>query len=350
MMQAVDRIIQRGNIVHNPGEPEHRAAAGPLEPVIVTIVSADGIRRLETTAELQSLVSAGKFFWLDIVGADPAAREAFLSALELEKTEVARLQRFGQTGRMMIDHQQLFAVTWLAEHGQGLQEIHLLCKKSCMLTVWNGNPGVLNEIREIFAERSAELEKSFHHAAGILLQLLLGTLQQAISEVDERYQALEMQLGQRPETVDFPALVGRFQTLKSAWSNVDRYSSAVRTAIVGVEALPGIDQRGAKELNDYADQLNDVEHRLHGRSEWTSKMAQDYATGIAKRQSEQINRLTIVSLIFLPITFLTGFFGMNFTWMMQFTNGPMAFLILGVLLPALIVIFVVMQLRRRDLL
>jgi Mg2+ and Co2+ transporter CorA len=38
---------------------------------------------------------------------------------------------------------------------------------------------------------------------------------------------------------------------------------------------------------------------------------QDYNTAIAQRQGEQINRLAVVSMIFLPISFLKGYLGMN---------------------------------------
>ncbi len=323
---------------------------GQTNPAVCWFVSTNGVRRVESLEALREMIGRGGFFWLDIAGGNDAAREELLGGLRLEAADIVWLQRFGQSGRMTIDRQQLLAATWVAERGRGLQEIHLLATKTCLVTVWNGSAGVLDDIREHFAERASELEKSPYHAGGILLQLLLGTLQQAISELDERFQAIERQLGQKPESIDFPALTGRFQTLQSAWSNIDRYSSAVRTALVGVEALPGIDRHGARELNDYADQVDDVERRLHERSEWASKMSQNYATAIAQRQSEQINRLTIVSLIFLPITFLTGFFGMNFYWMERVFSSETAFLALGVVLPALSVIAVVAWLKRRGLL
>ena len=52
-----------------------------------------------------------------------------------------------------------------------------------------------------------------------------------------------------------------------------------------------------------------------------------------QHQSDQINRLTLVSVIFLPITFVTGFFGMNFNWMIANIGDRRAFLALGVALP-----------------
>jgi Mg2+ and Co2+ transporter CorA len=70
-------------------------------------------------------------------------------------------------------------------------------------------------------------------------------------------------------------------------------------------------------------------------------MSHDYAVTIAQRQGEQINRLTLVSLIFLPVTALTGFFGMNFNWMIDAIGGEAAFLVLGVMLPLLCVAFTI---------
>lgn len=141
----------------------------------------------------------------------------------------------------------------------------------------------------------------------------------------------------------------RLHRLQSAWSAIERYRGAVRTALVGIESLPEIDESTATELNDYADQVEDMEHRLQERARWGAEMVQDYATAIAERQGDQINRLTIVSVIFLPLTFLTGFFGMNFNWMIAHIESGAAFALLGLLLPLLSVLAIFVWLRRRRL-
>jgi Mg2+ and Co2+ transporter CorA len=81
-----------------------------------------------------------------------------------------------------------------------------------------------------------------------------------------------------------------------------------------------MDVRGAAELNDYADQVDDFEHRLHERTRSLENIMRDYAATVAEYQSKQISRLTVVSVIFLPMTFLTGLFGMNFNWMIHIAN------------------------------
>ena len=46
--------------------------------------------------------------------------------------------------------------------------------------------------------------------------------------------------------------------------------------------------------------------------------------------NETMYWLTVVATIFLPLTFLTGFFGMNFGWLVGQIDTEAAFLTLGV--------------------
>jgi Mg2+ and Co2+ transporter CorA len=56
--------------------------------------------------------------------------------------------------------------------------------------------------------------------------------------------------------------------------------------------------------------------------------------GMAKlidlRLNETIYWLTVVATVFLPLTFVTGFFGMNFGWMVDRIDSLLAFLLLGI--------------------
>ena len=46
--------------------------------------------------------------------------------------------------------------------------------------------------------------------------------------------------------------------------------------------------------------------------------------------NETTFRLTVIATIFLPLTFLTGFFGMNFGWLVEHIDSATAFWLLGV--------------------
>ena len=43
--------------------------------------------------------------------------------------------------------------------------------------------------------------------------------------------------------------------------------------------------------------------------------------------------VSVVATIFVPLTFITGFFGMNFGWMVGRIHSPAAFWLLGFVLP-----------------
>jgi Mg2+ and Co2+ transporter CorA len=313
------------------------------------IAEAVGVRQVLTTAEFRDLIATLKFFWLDVFAADEAVQAEMLTELGVDAADISWALRFGQAPRMAIGQHGLRVVTWLAEPTGEIVEAHVLCARRWIVTVWNGDPAALDEARQHFVDRTAELEKNHFYAAAIVLRLLLATLDHWITILDTRLQALREQLHRAPDTPDFATLTSRLQRLQFRWAEFDRYSSAVRSAIVAVEAVPGMDPQGAAELNDYVEQVEDTEHRLHDRSGWASTILQEHAAAVAKRQADQINRLTLVSMIFLPLTFITGFFGMNFGWMAQIISSPDAFVLFGVILPTLCVALTLVWLRRSRL-
>lgn len=71
-------------------------------------------------------------------------------------------------------------------------------------------------------------------------------------------------------------------------------------------------------------------------------------TTLGVRQNATIERLTILSTIFLPLTFVTGFFGQNFDWLVGHIDGLPAFVVLGLgglILPCVLLFF---WLRRKP--
>lgn len=69
---------------------------------------------------------------------------------------------------------------------------------------------------------------------------------------------------------------------------------------------------------------------------------------VNNRLNVVMKRLTAIAGIFLPISFLTGFFGQNFTWMVDRVGGLPAFLALGVGLQVAVVVVLFTLFRRRG--
>ncbi len=325
------------------------AQDGPIAGEI-NIINAGGVKQVASVADLGARISAGRLFWLDICGVVPSVATEYLVKIGVEDTGIARALRFGQAGRVTISHQGIAAVTWLGDPPNDLIELHFRSSSTYIFTIWNGNPRLLDEARRGFADRVVCVQESSYHAAAIVLQLLHGTLFRALANLDETIHALSTQVRDQPGTIKFADISRKLESLRMVWLKLERYAAVVRSATVGVGAIPGIGERGVDELDQYADLIEDAATRLSERVDWASVVAQDYKAAQALRQSEQINRLTAVSVIFLPISFLTGFFGMNFGWMANNLGSLTVFLLLGVLLPLANVAITIIWFRRRRLL
>ena len=97
---------------------------------------------------------------------------------------------------------------------------------------------------------------------------------------------------------------------------------------VGVEigALRGLDSGDEA----YFDRLDGQVNRLLASIDAA-------ASGMGMLVGIQLNErayvVSVVATIFVPLTFLTGFFGMNFGWMVDQIDTPIAFWLLGFLVP-----------------
>jgi magnesium transporter len=90
-------------------------------------------------------------------------------------------------------------------------------------------------------------------------------------------------------------------------------------------------------LRDVQDHLLQVEEEVAAQRELLGTVLQANMamlsveqTRVSVRQNATIEQLTVLATVFLPLTFITGFFGQNFGWLVRHIEGLPAFIFYGI--------------------
>jgi magnesium transporter len=113
----------------------------------------------------------------------------------------------------------------------------------------------------------------------------------------------------------------------------------VRLGSGGDDGLGPRDDPASRSLRNSGERLAQVGVQVESLREALHDASSD-------RQNDIVKRLTVIAAIFLPLTFVTGFFGQNFAWMVERVNGPVAFVALGIGLPVAMVAGLLFLLER----
>ena len=106
--------------------------------------------------------------------------------------------------------------------------------------------------------------------------------------------------------------------------------------------LPCFDGAESAYYRDIGDHLASAGDELDAARDTLQGLLDTYANEVQER-------LTIVATIFLPLTVITGFFGQNFSWMINHIGSAWAFWGLGVGGMIVAALVIVLWLRRSGL-
>jgi magnesium transporter len=118
--------------------------------------------------------------------------------------------------------------------------------------------------------------------------------------------------------------------------------------VTGVVDLPGRDAASEPYLRDLYDHLIRISDEIDSYRDLLSNAMDAYLSTVSNRLNEVMKQLAIIATIFLPLSFLTGFFGQNFGWLVSHLNGWPAFIALGLGTELLAVIGLFTLFRRRG--
>jgi magnesium transporter len=91
-----------------------------------------------------------------------------------------------------------------------------------------------------------------------------------------------------------------------------------------------------------------VRWRNHTYRDLLSSSMDVFLSTVSNRLNVVKKQLAVIATIFLPLTFITGFFGQNFGWLVRNIAGWPAFVTLGVGIEIVAVVILVTFFRRRG--
>jgi len=114
----------------------------------------------------------------------------------------------------------------------------------------------------------------------------------------------------------------------------------------GVSDLPGMTAEHERYFRDVYDHLIRISDLIDTYRDLLTSSMDVYLSTVSNRLNAVMKQLTIMASVFLPLTFLTGFFGQNFAWMASHVSTGRDFLAFGVGLEVITVVALFALFRR----
>jgi magnesium transporter len=94
--------------------------------------------------------------------------------------------------------------------------------------------------------------------------------------------------------------------------------------------LPGLTEEAQRYFRDVEDHLIRLNEQIDVDRDLLAGVTSLYLSVSSNRLNEVIKQLTVIATVFLPLTFVTGFFGQNFGWLVGNLDTLTDFLVAGV--------------------
>jgi magnesium transporter len=289
---------------------------------------------------------AHRSFWLDLVDPPDEEIERLGALLGLHPVAIEDTREFGQRPKVDVYEDHVLLVFYTARLDNGAVhpiEVHLYVADSYVLTVRREACAALDEMRERLLREGAERP----------VYEILDTLTDAFYPVIEG-------LGEQVDAVEAQVLA---RTRREQLTTIYRLRQQVRE----LARLTGIQRDGFQAasddlhqtislgdanvyLRDIGDHLAQVSGELHRRNDDLTALTSTYFNANADRLNAVATKMTIVGILFVLWTLVTGFFGQNFGWLVGNIDTFSDFMLfgLGALLVPTVILLTLFWVKRND--
>jgi magnesium transporter len=319
----------------------------------------DGRRQHEGAiplAEAAARCNEGGFVWLGMVEPRPDELEEVREQFGLHELAIEDAQAFHLRPKFeQYENDIQFAILRTARYDEEREEVDfgeigIFLAPSFVITVRLGVASELHGAR-LRLERRPELLREGP------ISVLWAILDKVVDDYAPVVEGLERDI-EDVERVVFAGAVApteRIYLLRREVSDFYRAVHPLLAPVAGLErgAFGEIGSELVPYLRDVHDHLRLVDEEVAAQRDLlTTVLEANMAvisvemTGLNARQNDSIKQLTMIATVFLPLTFVTGFFGQNFGWLVDRIGSFEAFAVLGGggLLAAIVALVVLLHL------
>ena len=168
----------------------------------------------------------------------------------------------------------------------------------------------VDRVRTLFQRDGRLLEQGAAHLAYHLVDELASDAMQAVDAIDAEVESVEERLLAEPGQQALQQVL----RLKRALMHLRRLVAPQREVLNRMArdeyaAIPKASRVYFRDVYDHLVRLHDI---VEGMRDLASGALDTYLSVINNRMNEIMKTLTLITTLFMPLSFLTGFFGMNF--------------------------------------
>jgi magnesium transporter len=229
-------------------------------------------------------------------------------------------------------------------------EISVFLAPTFVITVRQGAASELRGARQRLEQRPELLAGGSASALWAILDVVVDGYAPVVAELERDIDQIEASVFSGA-----PAPTERIYSLRREVTDFYRAVHPLLGVTASVERM--VDKRLRHYLRDVRDHLLLVDEEVTDQRDLLGTILEANMavisveqTKVSVQQNFSIEQLTILATVFLPLTFLTGFFGQNFGWLVRHIDSAIAFIVYGIggLVVALVLLFVWLRFRMQT--
>lgn len=271
-------------------------------------------RTLSSLAEAASAIrDTSRRVWLDIEGLHASEVVQELERLMPLHPMAADLLRNGSARAMVEDYGPHKLATMVFVHDARTSEvIDFVFDDRVMITVQERPGDCFDGVRERLATGTGRVREL---GAGFLFSLLgraiCDSYQPILERIASRIAKMESALTRRPER----GMLARIHALRTQLMEMRQQVVPLQESIFTINMRRsdgGAVDELSLALRSLADELAELRDALDFHRDEIQRLTDLYLNGISNRLNDVMRVLTIISTLFMPLSFLASLYGMNF--------------------------------------